>query len=61
MVVLEVRLEVLGEVGDALGKERDLHLGRASVRRMLGKLDDYFFLTLRGETHRYSKSFAFFV
>src|SRR5690606_37392725 len=28
VVVLRVRLEVLREVGDALGEQRDLHLGR---------------------------------
>ena len=31
MVVLLVGLEVLGEIGDALGDERDLDLGRAGV------------------------------
>jgi hypothetical protein len=31
MEVLDVRLEVLGEAVDALGQERDLHLGRAGV------------------------------
>src|SRR5262245_19456970 len=29
--ILDVRLEMLGEAVDALGEERDLHLGRAGV------------------------------
>jgi hypothetical protein len=29
--ILDVRLEVVGETVDALGKERDLHLGRAGI------------------------------
>src|SRR5712672_148556 len=31
MEVLDVRLEVLGEAVDALGEQRNLHLGRARV------------------------------
>jgi len=31
VVVLLVGLEVLGELTDALGEERDLHLGRTGV------------------------------
>jgi hypothetical protein len=34
MVVLDMDLEVLGEVVDALTEERNLHFGRAGVRRV---------------------------
>src|SRR5437899_7516804 len=40
MVVLLVRLEVLGEVEDALGQERDLHLGRAGIALVGAELLD---------------------
>ncbi len=40
MVVLLVGLEVLGEVGDALAEEGDLHLGRAGVALVGGELAD---------------------
>ena len=31
MIVLDVGLEMLGQVGDALGEDRDLHLGRTGI------------------------------
>src|SRR5580693_8814079 len=31
VVIFDVGLEVLGQVSDALGQERDLHFGRASI------------------------------
>ena len=48
-MVLHVRLEVVGEVGDALGEERDLHLGRAGVALVELELRDDLSLLLRVE------------
>src|SRR5215210_6504108 len=42
MVVLDVSLEMLGEVGDALGEDRYLHLRRAGIARLCSvRLDDF--------------------
>ena len=38
MVILNVSLEMLGEVFDTLAEQRNLHLGRAGVRLMKPKL-----------------------
>jgi hypothetical protein len=38
MVILDVSLEMLGEVFNTLAKQRDLHLGRAGVRLMKPEL-----------------------
>ena len=47
MVVLDVRLEMLGEVVDTLAEQRNLHLWRAGVRLMKPKLlHDYLTLWL---------------
>src|SRR3954447_23522841 len=50
--VLAVRLEVLGEVGDALGEDRDLDLGRTGVAGLGGILSDERLLALRSDRHR---------
>src|ERR1700694_3770803 len=52
MVVLDVRLEVLGEVGDAFGKDRDLHLGRTGVALLDGIFVDERLLALGSNRHR---------
>jgi hypothetical protein len=54
MVILHVGLEVLGEVADARGEERDLDLRRTRVAlRALVFLDQLRFLRL-GKSHRAS-------
>ena len=50
-VVLHVRLEVLGEVRDLLGEERDLDLGGARVTVVLLEPLDDLGLLLRVESH----------
>ena len=40
MVILEVGLEVLGELSDALRQDGDLNLGRAGIAFVLSKLRD---------------------
>src|SRR5919202_5365644 len=52
MVVLRVRLEMLGEVLDALGENGDLHLGGTGVALRLGVVFDNFLLALGGHRHR---------
>jgi hypothetical protein len=52
VVVLDVRLEVLGQVLDALGEQRDLNLGRAGVPFTGAKLLDELGLVLSAEGHR---------
>jgi len=45
MVILNMNLEVPGEMIDALAQQRNLHFGRAGVRLMDSELlDDTFFL-----------------
>src|SRR3954471_12554793 len=46
VVVVLVRLEVLGEVTDAVTEQRDLHLGRAGVTSGRGVLGDDLLLGL---------------
>jgi hypothetical protein len=50
-VVLVVGLEVLGEVGDALGQKRYLDLGAAGVGIMLSEVFDDFDGFLAGDGH----------
>ena len=54
VVVLLVGLEVLGERRDALGEERDLHLGGASVAFVLGVLGDDGLFGVFGHCHSVS-------
>ena len=41
MMILNMDLEVPGEMLDALAQQRNLHFGRAGVRRMDPELLDY--------------------
>src|ERR1041384_4664892 len=52
VVVLDVRLEMLGEVVDPFGQDRDLHLGRSGVAGLRGIGLDDFCLTLSSNRHR---------
>ena len=52
VVVLGVRLEVLGQVGDALGEDRDLDLRRAGVGGSAGIVADDFLLAFGCNRHR---------
>src|SRR6202789_1664583 len=52
MVVLDVSLEVTGQVGDALGENRDLDLGRPGVAHFQTILIDERGLALSGDRHR---------
>src|SRR4029079_16381784 len=54
MAVLGMALEMLGEVLDALGQDRDLDLWRPSVALALRMLLDQRFLALRGNRHRFT-------
>ena len=54
MVVLGVGLEVLGEVGDALGEDRDLDLGRPRIPGLVGVIGNDSLLALRRNRHRVS-------
>jgi hypothetical protein len=54
MIVLLVGLEVLGQVLDPLGEDRDLHLGRARIAFGGGMVLDERLLALRGNRHRNS-------
>src|ERR1019366_9838981 len=51
MVVFDVRLEVLGQVRDALRQERDLHLGRSGVVIVRAELGDDFELLVGVQGH----------
>src|SRR3954452_121564 len=57
VVVVLVRLEVVGEVADAVAEQRDLHLGRAGVALGRGVLGDDLLLGLRVGSDRHSGSF----
>src|SRR4051812_34778696 len=52
VVVLDVGLEVLGQVGDPLSEDRDLHLGRPGVAGLGGIGLDNFSFTLSRNRHR---------
>src|SRR5207302_8902913 len=52
MVVLDVALEVPGEIVDTFRQDRDLNLGRAGVGGVGGICLDYFRLASRGNPHR---------
>src|SRR6185369_7547088 len=52
VIVLRVALEMLGEVIDALGEDRDLDLGRTGVALGLGMFLDQRFLALGCNRHR---------
>ena len=54
MVVLAVTLEVFGEVGDALGEDRDLDFRRAGVALFGGVFIDERGLALGSDRHRKS-------
>jgi hypothetical protein len=49
VVVLALLAQVLGEVVDALGEQRDLHLGRAGVRLAAAELLGNLALSLAGD------------
>src|SRR6478736_6562147 len=51
MVVLVVLLEVLGQVADALGEDRDLDFGGAGIALRLGVAGNDFLLLLGGNRH----------
>src|SRR3712207_349307 len=52
MVVLRVGLEVLGQVVDALGEDRDLDFGRTGVRGPAGIVADDGLLAFGSNRHR---------
>src|SRR4051812_14830382 len=56
VIVLGVRLEMLGQIGDPLGKDRDLHLGRTGIGLAPGIVVDDFLLALGGHRHRQTPS-----
>ena len=53
-VVLDVGLEMLGKIIDALGEDRHLHFRRAGIPGLLGIRLDYFGLAAGGHRHRSS-------
>src|SRR5436190_9515536 len=53
MVVLVVLLEVLGQVADALGEDRDLDFGGAGVALGLGVAGNDFLLLFGGNRHAF--------
>ena len=59
MIVVVVRLQVLGEVLDAAGKERDLYLGRACVTLVgLVGVDDCLLFVLDHDVFHLSKKYS---
>src|SRR5258708_7840862 len=56
MVVLDVALEVPGEVVDAFRQDRDLNLGRAGVAGLGGICLDHFRFAFGGNRHRQTLS-----
>ena len=52
MVILHVALEVLGEIGDALGEDRHLDLRRAGIGRAGGIFLDQRLLAFGSNRHR---------
>src|SRR5687768_9386529 len=57
MVVLHVALEVLGQIGDALRKDRYLDFGRSGVAVLRRVFLDQFLLAISGDRHRPSSMF----
>ena len=53
MVVLVVVLEVLGQVADALGEDRDLDIGGTGVALALGVVLHDFLLSFGGDRHSF--------
>src|SRR5690606_11378139 len=51
VVVLVVILEVLGQVADPFGKDRDLHFGRTRVTLRAGVIGNDFLLLFGGNRH----------
>ena len=51
MVILNMNLEVPGEMIDALAQQRNLHFGRAGVRLMDPELLDYNFFLRFSDSH----------
>jgi hypothetical protein len=51
MVILNMNLEVLGEMFDALAQQRNLHFGRAGVRLMNPELLDDILFRLFSNSH----------
>jgi len=51
MVILNMNLEVPGEMIDALAQQRNLHFGRAGVRLMDSELLDYTFFLRFSNSH----------
>src|SRR5256885_13422418 len=51
MMILRVLLEVVGQAVDALGQERDLHLGRTGVAVVGAELLDQTFLLVDSKRH----------
>lgn len=62
MVILNMNLEVLGEMIDALAQQRNLHFGRAGVRLMNPELldDTLFLLFSNSHNLRAASLFPFF-
>lgn len=61
MVILNVNLEVLGEIVDALTQQRDLHFRRAGIRLMKPELLDNPLILLLSNSHvlRFFLSFLY--
>src|SRR5215470_5046524 len=57
MEILLVRLQMLGQIVDALAEDGDLHLRRACIVGFLSVLLDDRLLAFRGNRHRLSSSF----
>ena len=51
MMILNMNLEVPGEMIDALAQQRNLHFGRAGVRLMDSELLDYTFSLRFSNSH----------
>src|SRR5262245_24193160 len=59
VVVLGVRLQVLGEMSDALGEERDLNLGRPGIAFVLPVFLDRLAFAYGGDWHSWILNSAF--
>src|SRR3546814_876940 len=53
VVILVMTFEMLGQVRDALGQDRHLHLGRTRIAILAGMFLDEFLLALSGNRHRH--------